>query len=162
MEQGGGRGADGGVDIRLYKGGKCTLVQCKHWKTYKVGVNIVRELLGVVTHERAHAGIVVCSGVYTEEAVRLAGSAGIRLIDGSALTQMIHSVQKNPPTPIVVPQQPAPAVQQVPVREQQSTPSCPLCQAAMTLRTAKKGANAGSSFWGCSTYPQCRGTRPAT
>ncbi|WP_232209291.1 hypothetical protein ACN2MM_06290 [Alkalilimnicola ehrlichii MLHE-1] len=26
----------------------------------------------------------------------------------------------------------------------------------MVLRTAKRGANAGNQFWGCSGYPKCR------
>ena len=38
--------------------------------------------------------------------------------------------------------------------------ACPVCGAAMAKRLAKKGANAGQEFWGCSRYPQCRGTRP--
>ena len=29
----------------------------------------------------------------------------------------------------------------------------------MVLRTAKTGRNAGSQFWGCSTFPRCRGIR---
>ncbi|MCC5982593.1 MAG: RecQ family ATP-dependent DNA helicase [Oceanicaulis sp.] len=29
----------------------------------------------------------------------------------------------------------------------------------MTLRTARRGANAGGKFWGCSQYPRCNGTR---
>jgi ssDNA-binding Zn-finger/Zn-ribbon topoisomerase 1 len=37
--------------------------------------------------------------------------------------------------------------------------SCPQCGSAMVLRTAKTGANAGSQFWGCSQFPECRGTR---
>ena len=40
-------------------------------------------------------------------------------------------------------------------------PACPQCGSPMVLRTARKGAQAGSSFWGCSTLPKCRGTRPA-
>lgn len=38
-------------------------------------------------------------------------------------------------------------------------PSCPDCSAVMRWRSAKAGRNAGSSFWGCSKYPECRGTR---
>jgi len=34
---------------------------------------------------------------------------------------------------------------------------CPLCGKLLTLRTARKGPNAGAQFWGCSGYPQCRG-----
>ena len=29
----------------------------------------------------------------------------------------------------------------------------------MVLRTARKGPNAGSQFWGCPRFPSCRGTR---
>ena len=38
-------------------------------------------------------------------------------------------------------------------------PSCPLCKGLMVLRTAKKGNNAGSQFWGCAGYPKCKGVR---
>ncbi len=45
-----------------------------------------------------------------------------------------------------------------PVSGQQS-PICPVCSSEMKLREAKRGANAGKSFWGCSDYPRCKGTR---
>lgn len=41
-----------------------------------------------------------------------------------------------------------------------SAPDCPLCGQPMALRTANKGRHAGSKFWGCSTFPACKGTRP--
>jgi len=34
--------------------------------------------------------------------------------------------------------------------------SCPKCGNDMVLRTAKRGAKAGSKFWGCSGFPNCR------
>lgn len=34
---------------------------------------------------------------------------------------------------------------------------CPRCGSGMVFRTAKKGDNAGKQFWGCSTFPKCRG-----
>jgi restriction system protein len=40
------------------------------------------------------------------------------------------------------------------------TPACPLCAKPMRLRTARQGPQAGSQFWGCSGYPECKGTRP--
>lgn len=39
-------------------------------------------------------------------------------------------------------------------------PECPKCDQPMVLRTARKGANAGNQFWGCSKYPRCRGVVP--
>ncbi len=40
--------------------------------------------------------------------------------------------------------------------EPQPTKQCPQCGAEMVLRTARRGANAGNQFWGCSNYPKCR------
>ena len=37
-------------------------------------------------------------------------------------------------------------------------PLCPQCGALMALRTAKTGKNQGSQFWGCTHYPECKGT----
>lgn len=33
---------------------------------------------------------------------------------------------------------------------------CPWCNGQLILRTAKKGANAGNQFYGCSNYPKCK------
>ncbi len=38
-----------------------------------------------------------------------------------------------------------------------ATPTCPKCGASMRRRTATKGDFAGRSFWGCVSYPACRG-----
>lgn len=37
-------------------------------------------------------------------------------------------------------------------------PECPQCGSLMVLRTAKSGKHPGSQFWGCSDYPDCKGT----
>ena len=37
-------------------------------------------------------------------------------------------------------------------------PPCPTCGGLMVLRTAKTGAAARESFWGCARYPECKGT----
>lgn len=39
-------------------------------------------------------------------------------------------------------------------------PKCPQCGALMSLRTAKAGKTPGSQFWGCTSYPECKGTLP--
>jgi four helix bundle suffix protein len=44
--------------------------------------------------------------------------------------------------------------------KKQKAPACPLCGKPMALRMARKGQRAGSQFWGCSGYPECKGTRP--
>lgn len=42
-----------------------------------------------------------------------------------------------------------------------TAPACPACGGGMVLRTARQGKNTGSRFWGCRSFPDCRGTRPA-
>jgi hypothetical protein len=37
---------------------------------------------------------------------------------------------------------------------------CPNCGSPLTLRTAGRGRSAGEKFYGCSRFPECRGTRP--
>ncbi len=39
-------------------------------------------------------------------------------------------------------------------------PQCPQCGELMALRTARQGKNEGSQFWGCTKYPDCKGTAP--
>ncbi len=39
-------------------------------------------------------------------------------------------------------------------------PGCPICGGLMALRTAKAGKTPGSQFWGCTKYPECKGTQP--
>jgi four helix bundle suffix protein len=41
-------------------------------------------------------------------------------------------------------------------------PLCPECEKPMRKRTAKTGKHAGQSFWGCTAYPECTGTREIT
>ncbi len=36
---------------------------------------------------------------------------------------------------------------------------CPRCGGDLVIRTAKRGANAGNQFYGCSNYPKCRFTQ---
>lgn len=156
----GGGGADGGIDLKLQKGGEVFLVQCKQWRAYKVSVNVVRELFGVMVAEGAAGGFVVTSGVFTSDAQAFVKGRNIELIDGSALAAMIESARVarkvSPPIekgarPAVAPAPAAPAAE----------PTCPRCGSAMVKRIAKQGANAGSAFWGCTAFPKCRGVRAA-
>lgn len=140
-------GADGGIDLVLKKGGETFLVQCKQWKAYKVGVTTVRELYGVMAAKGATGGFVVTSGIFTEEARRFATGRNVELVDGKALYALIRGVS--------VPAQADLATSTIAT----NAPACPVCQSAMAKRIAKRGANSGNAFWGCSKYPACKGTR---
>ncbi|MFC8235891.1 protein DpdE [Streptomyces sp. NPDC057284] len=52
---------------------------------------------------------------------------------------------------------PAPAAEGRPLMD--NAVLCPVCGAGMKLQFASRGSNAGNCFWGCSRFPQCRGSR---
>jgi restriction system protein len=91
--------------------------------------------------------------LYTNEALRFAEGKSLELTDGARFAEMAKAVQ-------------ARALEGESCIEQRESeslperPSCPSCGAEMVLRRAKNGKNSGQVFWGCSTFPRCRGTRP--
>jgi restriction system protein len=149
----GGGGADGGIDLALTKGSEKFLVQCKQWKAYKVGVDVVRELYGVMAAKGATGGFVVTSGRFTDDAKAFAEGRNVQLVDGPKLFSMIKQAKLSLSATA---QQPA----SKPTMAQSNTaiePNCPQCGSGMVKRTARKGGNAGGEFWGCSKYPTCKG-----
>lgn len=112
-------------------------------------------------------GYFVTSGEYTNEARAFAKGLNLELVSGQKLREMIDTAQQ----PALVRVAPAPdrltvgkaaptdvAPKASPVAS--ASPLCPQCNSEMLIRTARQGSNAGSEFWGCSTYPKCRGIRP--
>lgn len=93
VKETGGGGPDGGVDLVLSKNGEKTLVQCKQWKAFKVGVSTVRELYDVMAADGADAGFVVTSGRFTQEAVAFAAGRNIYLMDGAALMKFLKEAK---------------------------------------------------------------------
>lgn len=147
----GGGGADGGVDLVLTRpgrnGGEKFLVQCKQWRALKVGVDVVRELYGVMAARGATGGFVVTSGRFTDDAISFASGRNVTLVDGPKLVGLIRQVRAGA------------GQATAPTAASGRATACPLCARPMVRRTAKRGANAGGEFWGCTGYPACRGTR---
>jgi hypothetical protein len=93
VHSGTGRGStfDGGVDLRLRKDGRLTLVQSKRKNAHQVTHNVVHELLGVKVNEGAAEAIVITTGEFTD-AARAAGANGhVRLIEGVELRRLLGS-----------------------------------------------------------------------
>lgn len=151
VEESLGGGPDGGVDLVLRKDGRKILVQCKRWKKYSVGAPIIRELYGLLVDQKANEAILVTSGKFTREAEAFAKGKPLQLVDGDTLSRLVAGLQKGGA------QRSAPTQA---VTQDESVPTCPKCGAPMVLRTAKRGKNVGQSFYGCSSYPKCRGTMP--
>lgn len=167
VQETGSAAGDGGIDLLLTRGEERVLVQCKRWRTRRVGVKPVRELFGVMTSESASRGILVTCGSFTREARSFADGKPIALVEGPELWELVQSVRTASPSSVPdrspIPAQPkssAPTASPGPAAS--PSPKCPKCGALMVLREAKKGPNAGSRFWGCSRFPQCRGTRDQT
>lgn len=139
-------GADGGVDVVARKGSETFLIQCKQWRATQVGVSVVRELFGVMAARGATGGFVVSIGPFTADARAFAEGRNIELVDAN--TMLGSSASR----PLAAPAAPPTAL---------STPGCPKCGSPMVRRTAKQGASAGRAFFGCNTYPKCRGTLQA-
>lgn len=152
LQETGGGGPDGGIDLVLQKDGK-HVVQCKHWKAYRVGVKEVRELLGLVTAELAERGVLITSGRFTSEAQAFARGKPLTLVDGAQLLELVRLVQN---APMVA--GPSHDSGSTIANASSGPPQCPKCGRRMVLRTAKRGADVGSQFWGCSAYPNCRAT----
>lgn len=90
-ECGGGKGRfDGGIDLKMYRGGEYIVVQCKRYTKSVVTHNPVHELLGVMQTEGATRAIFINSGEYSHHAVKkLRGIPNFEMIDGAQLREMI-------------------------------------------------------------------------
>jgi len=117
---------------------------------------VVRELYGVMAARGATGGFVVTSGRFTDDAIGFASGRNVTLVDGPKLHGLLRQAKAGADR--LSPRPAATSSAQLSVTPPQVS-SCPLCSKSMVKRTAKRGANAGSEFWGCTGYPACRGTR---
>lgn len=155
VEETGGGGADGGIDLILRNSREKVFVQCKQWRTYQVGVKIVREMYGLMVAEQADRVIIVSVGAYTQDAANFAKGKPIELIDGEKLVQLRRTLdQQNNIQDVADTHENTTGA---PCIDPSASPICPRCSSAVILRTARKGAHAGGQFWGCARYPLCKG-----
>lgn len=141
-------GPDGGVDIHLYAEGVQNpgiIVQCKAWKSYKVGVKPVRELLGVMTADNVAEGIFVTTSTYTGEARQFAMGKNMHLIDGGELLVKL----------LTLPSEAQQSLLRLATEGDYYTPTCASCGIKLVPREPAAG---GAPFWGCRNYPKCRTT----
>lgn len=151
VQETGQGGADGGVDLLLSRAGHKTLVQCKQWRSQQVGVSVVREMLGLMTHHGASGGIIACVGTFSPDAVQFAQGKPIELLSGRNLVELVQSVQGSQTVSSEAPER----QERIPRIPSEANPSCPRCSKSMVRRTNRGN---GQVFWGCSGYPGCKGT----
>lgn len=147
-----GLGPDGGIDLRLRQDGALVLVQCKHWKVYKVGPEKIREFYGVLKAENAQRGIFVNTGVYTQDARRFAEGKEIELLNGDDVKALIAAVSRPGENIYDI----KTWIEEFRTNSLITNPDCPYCHGKMALRSGT-----GPYFWGCVSYPKCKGKRDA-
>lgn len=87
----GGSGGDGGIDLIAEGKGERYLVQAKHWKSKKVGVAVIREMVGAALHHGFDRVMVITSGNFTHEAIEFAKGKQIVLIDGNRMRTLVST-----------------------------------------------------------------------
>jgi len=139
-------GPDGGIDVKLYKqddSKPIAIVQCKAWNSSDVGVKELRELLGVMTHEKVKRGIFITTAAYTKDATNFGAGNPIQMLDGATFLAKLKEL----------PEARQKALLDFAFDGDYKTPTCPSCGIKMKRREGKKGA-----FFGCGNFPRCRRT----
>ena len=88
-----GGAGDQGVDLLLRKGGEVVAVQCKNYQR-PVGNKPVQEVFAGKHHHKTNAAWVVAPAGFTEGAVTLARSTGVRLFDRGGITRLLQKAEE--------------------------------------------------------------------
>jgi restriction system protein len=140
--------AEGGVDILLHAQGAesaSSIVRCKAWDAYRVGVKPVQELRSAMAAVGVGEAVLLTSGRFTQAAFDLARKEHVELVDGAVL---LHKLNALPPEKAL-------ALLKFATQGDFLTPTCPCCSIKMMSRQSTQG---GRRFWGCRNYPQCKET----
>lgn len=142
------------VDLVLNMNNETTFVQYTHWREYKVDVAVIEAFYDFMKTEPAAHGIVITTGTFTTDALEFAPGKSIILINGVDLSLMIDVLTSSEQEELDELNDESDNMDgEMPELE----PLCPICSQKMIKRTARKGKNAGNTFWGCSQFPNCRG-----
>ena len=85
---------DEGVDIWLHAArmpGPVAIVRCKHWRNKPVGLQDMKEFLGLVANFQSAHGTYTTTSTYTPEALQFAKENGIDAVDGRGLLRRIQT-----------------------------------------------------------------------
>jgi hypothetical protein len=84
---------DGGYDLEVVIDGRRYLIELKHWKSGKVGSDIVERFGDIVMHERAEAGLFLSSSGYFRPVVARieAGRGRVKLGNGTKVLSFCRS-----------------------------------------------------------------------
>lgn len=133
---------DYGADLVMIKGDKKIVVQVKRYSN-RVGIKAIQEVVSSIAFYKATEGWAITNSEFTDAAIELAKSNGIRLIERDELINMISRLNGSSPEEAVK-------------KSINYTPKelCIKCGSEMVLRKSKRG-----EFYGCINFPKCRFTK---
>lgn len=175
---------DGGKDAIAHREGKKYLIECKRYAaTQKVGRRDLQILFSAMHAEQADAGFCVTTGTFTRTAKDYAATNNINLYDQVRLPFLVNEAYpvstdfsraavmcRECGSVISVPIEILPATANcvnghevtsnivtadLRVLSEGEVPYCEKCGVPMRLVRWN-----GSEFWGCSSYPTCRVSKP--
>lgn len=148
------------IDLTLMQNNQLTFVQFYQWQQNSIEVSSIEYLFSAMQSCDVKHGIVMSTGVFTEEAIEFSLGKKILLVNGQDLSQMVEALMLSESEPESTGNESAQNTRnadEFPDAIQEVEPLCPVCHHKMIKRVAKKGKNAGNTFWGCSQFPKCRG-----
>lgn len=142
-------GKDDGIDLKVRNSeGKLVYIgQCKAWSK-PVDVKEIRELLGIMTAEKATDGFYITTSSFTQVAKEFAKGRRILLIDGNECLKRFNGLDEDSKKQL----------SKLVAANDYDIPTCASCNIKMVRRTSKHSSNKGNAFWGCRNYPRCRNT----
>lgn len=151
---------DYGADLVIEKNNVRIVVQAKRHKK-NVGIKAVQEVIGAKSHYQAQEGWVVTNSNYTEAAVNLARSNGIRLVRRKELVEMMIAVKAGTTAPDATVRNQITATRERQIstlntaqRVRGENVVCNKCGNTMVLRKSSLG-----TAYICKSYPDCKGIK---
>lgn len=142
-------GADGGIDIELYKKTVSTtdpigLVQCKR-QASPVELKSVRNFAGAMNMKGVEHGVFITSGKFKPSVYKELNQSKTKLSlwTGKELIQNILKLPRSDQNDLL----------KKTTSGDFTTPTCVRCETKMVVRENSK---TGEKFWGCKKFPKCR------
>lgn len=139
-------GADGGVELYLYRGRSTRphcYVRCRTWGNVNVDGPQVREFFSQMVESRVSEGMIITTGSFLPETELFARQNRISLLTSADLIRRFNRL-----SPMVR----ARILTDV-TDGDFTTPSCPRCNLKLVIR---ERSPEGASTWGCRRFPSCR------
>ena len=137
------------TDLMLKRGDRLSIVRCKKYYVRKVPLSMIAEFHKVISKEPAlEKAYFITTGFLSREAKKFVSDKQIELIDGVKLMDFVRIADS-----IVS------AEEQAIIQHRLKKPgyTCPMCGSQMVLRSVDSNPHTVTRFWGCSTYPACKG-----